>query len=302
MENPNGKISVIIVNYNAGKTLVDCISSVINHVDEIVIADNTSVDDSLKSVENFFSDSPKLHIIRNSDNLGFAKACNIGYRISSGTSILFLNPDCILEPDTVELLNHCLRSDAAIGMVGGLILNEDGSEQAGGRRMIPTPLSSITRAFGLSWLSVRYPLIFPDFNLHKQPLPDSPTGVEAISGSCMLVKKSALEDVGLLDESYFMHCEDLDWCMRFRQNGWKILFVPEAKVLHHKGTCSISRPIFVEWHKHKGMIRFYHKFFQDQYPRVLMGLVTVTVWMRFGAVTVYHGVRQVARRLGVLRG
>lgn len=296
------EISVVVVNYNSGKSITDCISSIINQVQEIIVVDNASTDASLKSVENVFKNNPKLHIIRNSYNLGFAKGCNIGFRRSSGTSILFLNPDCVLEPDTVALLNHCLHDDGACGMVGGLILNEDGTEQAGGRRMIPTPLSSIARAFGLSWLSVRYPLIFPDFNLHKQPLPNNPIDVDAISGSCMLVKKEALEDVGLLDEGYFMHCEDLDWCMRFSQKGWKILFVPDAKVLHHKGTCSRSRPIFVEWHKHKGMIRFYHKFFQDQYPRVLMGLVIVSVWMRFGVATVYHGVRQVVRRFGVLLG
>jgi GT2 family glycosyltransferase len=86
--------------------------------------------------------------------------------------------------------------------------------------------------------------------------------------------------------------------MRFQQKGWKILFVPDAPVLHHKGTCSRSRPIFVEWHKHKGMMRFYRKFFRHQYPGIVMWLVTVGVWLRFGAVAMLHAMHTVGRRLG----
>jgi hypothetical protein len=113
------------------------------------------------------------------------------------------------------------------------------------------------------------------------PLPDRPVEVEAISGAFMLVRRSALEKVGPLDEGYFLHCEDLDWCMRFKQAGYQILFVPDVVVSHVKGGCSVNRPVFVEWHKHKGMIRFYRKFFRQRYPGVLMGLVFAAVWARF---------------------
>ncbi|MBU2621341.1 MAG: hypothetical protein KKD92_03365 [Proteobacteria bacterium] len=82
----------------------------------------------------------------------------------------------------------------------------------------------------------------------------------------MLVRGRAVNEIGIMDECYFMHCEDLDWSMRFRQKGWKIFFIPGARVVHHKGVCSKSRPVFVEWHKHKGMLRFYNKFFRHQYP------------------------------------
>jgi len=87
--------------------------------------------------------------------------------------------------------------------------------------------------------------------------------------------------VGLLDEAYFLHCEDLDWFMRFRQQGWRVLFVPDVSIVHAKGVCSSSRPVRVEWHKHKGMLRFYRKFFRHQYPLPLMVLVFVMVWIRF---------------------
>ena len=99
-------------------------------------------------------------------------------------------------------------------------------------------------------------------------------------------------DVGLLDEGYFLHCEDLDWCMRFRKRGWKIMFVPDARVFHQKGACSKTRPIFVEWHKHKGMMRFYSKFFRHQYPGILFWIVGFGVWLRFGIIALNYSVKK----------
>jgi GT2 family glycosyltransferase len=141
-------------------------------------------------------------------------------------------------------------------------------------------------------MSIWWPKLFFDFYLHKQPLPLEPIEVEAISGALMLICRVALDDVGLWDEAYFLHCEDLDWCMRFRQKGWRILFVPDAPVLHHQGHSSRSRPLFVEWHKHKGMVRFYKKFFGRQYPGVLMGLVGLAVWVRFSAIFVGYWLKR----------
>ncbi len=277
-------ISVIVVNYNAGSLLTDCISSVITQADEIVVVDNASSDISLETCLNRFQDNPKQKIIKNNSNLGFAKACNIGALNSKGDYLLFLNPDCQMHQGSVDALKDVITQEKNFGMVGGLLINPDGSEQGGGRRAIPTPWRSFVRAFGLSRLSSRWPELFDDYHLEKQPLPDSPVEVDAISGACMLVKREAVDDVGLWDEDYFLHCEDLDWCMRFRQNGWRILFVPSAKVTHELSACSKSRPYFVEWHKHKGMLRFYHKFFRNQYSGILWLLVVVGVWLRFGFV------------------
>jgi hypothetical protein len=90
--------------------------------------------------------------------------------------------------------------------------------------------------------------------------------------------------------------------MRFRRKGWKIFFLPDAPVVHHKGACSQSRPIFVEWHKHKGMMRFYHKFFRRQYPGIVMWLVALGIWLRFMAVALYYTARRAGRAIGVGRG
>jgi len=293
-------LSTIIVNYNAGDLLRACVNSLLN-CDleiEVIVVDNASADASLDKLAGL----PNLKVIRNPSNLGFAAACNIGIQVASAPILLFLNPDCFLEPDTITKLMQAQQTDAQVGMVGGLLVNLDGTEQAGGRRAIPTPWRSFVRAFGLARFADRWPRVFFDFHLHKQALPLDTIEVEAISGACMMVKLQVLQDVGGWDEGYFLHCEDLDWCMRFRQRGWKILFVPSAKITHALGVCGRSRPIFVEWHKHRGMIRFYNKFFRHQYPGGLMALVTLGVWLRFLLVAVYYTFKRVGHKLGVLRG
>jgi GT2 family glycosyltransferase len=167
-----------------------------------------------------------------------------------------------------------------VGMAGCLIRNPDGTEQAGCRRAVPTPWRTMVRTLCLNKLFPRHPR-FQSFVLGGQPLPAEPVPQEAISGAFMLVRRAALEEVGALDEGYFLHCEDLDWCMRFRQASWQILFVPHAEALHYKGYCSRDRPVFVSWHMHKGMARFYRKFFRHQYPAPLMVGVFGAVWVRF---------------------
>ena len=293
-------VSAIIVNYNAGSILTETVNLLLNSdsVAQVIVVDNCSTDDSMKSIENLAISQSHLLCIRNNKNMGFAKSCNIGVVAAEGNDyLLFLNPDCLPDKDALEKLLLCMKSLQQTGMAGPLVLNPDGTEQAGGRRAVPTPWRSFVRIFGFVYFRKRYPKLFSDFLLHEEALPGSPVEVEAISGSCMLVNHAAMKDVGLLDEGYFLHCEDLDWCMRFRQRGWKIMFVPDAHVIHHKGACSKTRPIFVEWHKHKGMMRFYGKFFRHQYPGILMWIVTAGVWLRFCAIAVSYGVHHIGQRL-----
>lgn len=296
------QVSVIVVNYNAGMLLTECIASILPQSSEVIVVDNASQDSSVEECERIYGGQLNFKIIRNNENLGFAAACNIGFQAANGEAVLFLNPDCQLSQNAVNEMSRALFSDEQCGMVGGLLVNPDGTEQGGGRRAVPTPWRSFVRAFGLHRLANRWPRLFYDFHLHRQPLPETALEVEAISGACMMVKREAVDDVGLWDEAYFLHCEDLDWCMRFRANGWKILFVPTTEVVHQLGACSHRRPFFVEWHKHKGMIRFYHKFFRHQYPLGLMGLVSLGVWLRFGLVCVYQAGKRVKGGLERQRG
>jgi GT2 family glycosyltransferase len=294
-------LSVIIVNYNSGIMLTECVRSALKQVQQVIVVDNASFDESVMRLAKTFSLEKGVVVIHAGRNLGFAAACNLGIPAATGEYLLFLNPDCVLEPGALRRMVEVLEVNPAVGMVGGLLIDPDGAEQGGGRRAVPTPWRSLVRASGLYRFADRWPSLFFDFYLHKQPLPDAPVEVDAISGALMLVRRGALKDVGPLDEGYFMHCEDLDWCVRFRHRGWKIMFVPDACVVHHKGACSKTRPIFVEWHKHKGMMRFYRKFFRNQYPGILMWIVTLGVWLRFGTLATWYSVRKAGSIVGIGR-
>lgn len=241
----------VIVNFNAGGFLRDAVESLLQSasVARVYIVDNASDDASLAFLE--LTQTGRVTVIRNTANIGFAAACNVGLARSTSESVLLLNPDCRVLEGAVEYLIKWLRSDARVGMVGPLLLNPDGSEQAGGRRKFPMPRLVIERAIAATWLGQYLPTRRGPFS---EPLPSQAAAVEAISGACMMVRRASATAVGPLDEGYFLHCEDLDWCMRFHQQGWRVLFVPEARVIHVKGVSSRRRPLAAEYHKHRGMI------------------------------------------------
>jgi nucleoside-diphosphate-sugar epimerase/GT2 family glycosyltransferase len=289
--------SVCIVNYNAGVLLSDSVRNVLasSVPVEVFVVDNGSSDESIEILRERIGPDPRLRIIETGRNLGFAKAANIALGRAIGDFCLILNPDCLVLPDTLEKAINAILLDPQVGMAGCLIRNPDGSEQAGGRRSVPTPWRSFVRVLNLDkWLPA-HPRLHT-FLLNLDPIPDRPISVEAISGAFMLVPQKSLKQVGPLDEGYFMHCEDLDWCMRFRQAGWKIAFVPDAQAVHYKGTCSKSRPVFVEWHKHRGMVRFYRTYFLHQYPWPLMIAVITGVWARFAMLASLSLVARVLQR------
>lgn len=275
-------ISVIIVNFNAGHFLSDCVRSVLASTVpvEAIVVDNRSTDNSMDILRRDFPAEDRLKIIENQENLGFAKANNIALPVAQGDYLLFLNPDCLIRPDTLSRMLTVMEQHPQTGMAGCLILNPDGSEQSGCRRAVPTPWRTFVRLTRLYKFSKYHPKL-NSFIQTDVPLPTEPVGIEAISGAFMLVRRSALEKVGPLDEGYFMHCEDLDWCMRFRQAGFQILFVPDIEILHVGGVCSASRPALVEYYKHRGMVRFYRKFFRHQYPTGLMWLVMAGIGIRY---------------------
>lgn len=277
------QVTVIIVNFNAGTLLTECVNSVLSSTIpvQVIVSDNGSSDNSIEYLEKAIV-SDDLTIIRNKKNLGFSKANNIALKSIENNSdyVLFLNPDSIIQPDTLERMLPEIEKRPEVGMAGCLIRNLDGSEQAGCRRRIPTPWRTLVRTFKLNYL-FKNNKKFQCISMVNTPLPTEPTELEAISGAFMLVRMNAILDVGTMDENYFLHCEDLDWFMRFIQHNWKILFVPDVEIQHYKGHCSKNRRVRVEWHKHQGMLRFYRKFFKHQYPFPLMMLVHIAVYVRF---------------------
>lgn len=254
----NDVVSVVIVNFNSGELLTDCVRSVLASTVPVIIhvVDNASQDESLFLLQQSVCNDKRVHVVKNADNLGFAQAANLVLSDTSSDYLLFLNPDCLIRPDTLADFISVMDKNPQAGMAGGLVRNFDGSEQAGCRRSVPTPWRTLVRIFYLDkfFPNSKY---FENFVLTCQPLPDKPIDVEGISGACMFVRRSALDAVGPMDEAYFLHCEDLDWFMRFRAKKWRILFVPDIEVVHVKGGCSRKQPIRVLWYKHRGMIRFY---------------------------------------------
>lgn len=291
-------LGVIIVNYNAGDLLADCVQAVLASaaVDlELIISDNGSGDRSLTRVRERAGRDPRLTILEHGANLGFARGNNLALAHTRAPYLLILNPDCIVAPDTLRQLLDFMEATPDAGMAGCVVRNPDGSEQRASRRRLPDP-----------WIGLVYFLrlerLFPRLArgrrlvLNKEPLPDRPVPVEAVSGALMLVRRTALEAVGPLDEGYFLHCEDLDWFVRFRRSGWKLYLVPQVRVVHHQGGCSSGNPVAVEWHKHQGMTRFFRKFQFRAYPLPFSLLVIAGVWVHFGLFLAAHGLRRLTGR------
>lgn len=200
-------VSIVIVNHNAGALLTRCVHAALEQAQEIIVVDNASEDLSIAQLTHSFPGQNRLNIIATGRNSGFAAGCNTGLSAATQPYILFLNPDCLLQENSLQRMVRVLESDAATGMVGGYLVNPDGTEQGGGRRAIPTPWRAFVRAFGLYRLEKYWPRLFFDFHMNKQPLPQAPIEVEAISGALMLVRRQAIDDAGPWDEQYFLHCE-----------------------------------------------------------------------------------------------
>jgi hypothetical protein len=195
-----------------------------------------------------------------------------------------------------------MEATPAAGMAGCIVRNPDGSEQKASRRRIPDPWVGLVRYLHLERFSSRITQS-KRLNLVDEPLPDRPVPVQAVSGSFMLVRREALDEVGPLDERYFLHCEDLDWFARFARSAWKIYFVPDVEVVHFQGACSRGRPVRVEWHKHRGMVRFFRKFQAQDYPLAFRLLVIAGIWSHFAVLASVEGMRRVAASLArVLAG
>jgi GT2 family glycosyltransferase len=302
LEVRGGLTSVITVNFDAGVHLVATARSVLSSTAPVewLCVDNGSTDSSLEELRRAVGADPRVRILENGTNLGFARANNRAIRDSRGDWVLLLNPDCQVRPDTIERMRATVARFPRVAVAGCLVQNPDGTEQAGCRRETPTPGKALVRATGLGRVARRLRWDgagFRDFVRQGDPLPEGPVEVDAVSGAFMLVSRAAMADVGLLDEGYFLHCEDLDWCERFRRAGHRVLFVPHVTVVHDKGVSGRSRPVRVLWHMHRGMVRYYGKFFRQEYPAGLFGLVAFGVWLRFAVLASRAVVRRTAARV-----
>ena len=275
------KTHIIIVNYNAGDWLLRSVQSALDFSQgPVTVVDNASTDGSIKRTQNALQ-SERLDWQLNTQNLGFAAANNQALKSFTGDYAVLMNPDCELNEDTLTHILVAMESDPMIGLASCRILNEDGSLQASCRRRFPTPWSAFVRLLALNKLFPNNPK-FVDFDYGDQISQKSTIEyVEAISGAFMVVKHEAFKQVGMLDESYFMHCDDLDWCKRFELSNWKVAFVPSAELIHAKGVSSKSRPIRVLYTLHMGMNRFFDKFYKREYSWPLRAFVKMGIVASF---------------------
>jgi len=229
-------ISVIIVNYNVKDLLLQCINSILasKNLDvEIIVVDNNSFDGSLELISSKFRDFANIKTIANKENVGFAKANNIGVKSATGDYLLILNPDTILQEDTLEKSLGYLKSHPDIGALTCKLILPNGKLDLACRRSFPTPAVSFYRMVGLSKLFPKsktfgkYNLTFLDEN--------SICEVDAIVGAFMMMNKNVFEKVGGFDEDYFMYGEDIDLCFRIKSAGYKICYYPETSIVHYKG-------------------------------------------------------------------
>jgi GT2 family glycosyltransferase len=279
---PYPSLGVVVVNFNAGDVLIDCVRSVLHSAARpgIHVVDNASGDDSITRLEAEFGHEKALKVTLNRQNIGFSRAVNQAAFSLDTEYLLILNPDCVLGDHALERLLEAVVADAGAGLAGPLVRTPDGEMEAACLRRFPRPWDSFVTASGL-WRLGRWFSAFAGVGDSAREIPRRVLEVEATSGACMLVRRAALSEVGYLDEDFGFHFEDLDLMWRLKEAGWRCLFVPAAEATHVKGWSSSGRPLWVHWQKHRGMVRFYRKCLSSQYAFPVGALVVLGTWLHF---------------------
>lgn len=276
------RLRIIIVNYNAGESLLACVEAALANPGTfaVAVADNASTDGSIAALETSFGGDSRLEVHRSDENLGFAQAVNRMARGATERYLLVLNPDCMLCEGALETLIEALDRDPGAAVAGPWVTDSSGRVQKGTWRRFPDPWRSLMTLTGLHRLSARAPALEGLDHPRGEP-PPAITRVEAVSGACMLLRRTAAESVGFFDEAYAMHCEDLDLMYRLHQKGFHCLLVPAARAVHLGGVSSASRPWWVHRQKHVGMQRYFRKFRARDHAAPVRWLVYAGIWCHY---------------------
>ena len=250
-------LSAVVVTYNSREHIAACLRSLAGArgalAMEVVVVDNASADGSVAEAR-----AAGARVVETGDNLGYARAVNRGTRATTGEFVLVLNPDCVVAPGALVALHAWMRANPRCAIAAPRILNTDGSVEFSARSF-PTHLTFLFNRYSLAtrlwpgnpW-SRRY--LLSDWD-HA-----SDRAVDWVSGACMLVRRSAIEQVGGMDEAYFMFNEDVDWCHAMKRAGWSVDFVAAAEITHHIGASKgrVSDKVILE--RHRGMIHYFRKY------------------------------------------
>lgn len=273
------KLSIIIVNYNVSCFLEQALDSVFkalkNVEGEVYVVDNHSVDNSLEMLAAKF---PQVHVIANQENVGFSKANNQAIRIATGEYVLLLNPDTLVESDTFEKCIHFMDEHPEAGGLGVKMVNGKGEFLPESKRGIPFPAVAFYKLFGLSKL---FPKSQRFGTYHLTYLSnDEIHSVEVLSGAFMFMRRSVLDQVGLLDEDYFMYGEDIDLSYRILQGGYKNYYFPETRIIHYKGESTKTGSLNYVHVFYKAMQIFAQKHFSQKNAKLFNILIDCAIWFR----------------------
>jgi N-acetylglucosaminyl-diphospho-decaprenol L-rhamnosyltransferase len=246
-------LSIIIVSWNTCKLLENCLGSILANPPtspfENWVVDNASTDDSPRMVRDKF---PQVHLVENRENVGFARANNQAIPQCAGKYILLLNPDTLVTSGALQALADFLDQHPEAGAAGARILNPDGSLQISSHPR-PTLPREFWRLFHLDRISpyAEYPLTKWETNQAQN--------VDVLMGACLLLRREVLDEVGFLDEDYFIYSEEVDLCYRIQRAGWRLFWVPQAEVVHFGGQSTQQAPTEMFLNLYHGKIKYFRK-------------------------------------------
>lgn len=269
-------VAVVIVTADSGESLRDCVRQALaeSEVTELWIVDNASIDDVPRQVAGEWTADGRVHLLPQTRNLGFGAGVNRGARHTVADHLLILNPDCMLSPGSIGRLLNSLDRLPRAGLIGAVICDAEGRPDPASRRRDPLlarALATLTGRKQVEGVTVQGPWL------------SGPIACDAVSGALMLLPRVAWQAVGGFDEGYFLHCEDLDLCRRLRDQGYGVWLDGAVRVEHGKGGSSRHRPVFVSWHKHRGMWRWFRRHDPAARRLWLAAMVWSGIWLHFAA-------------------
>ena len=273
------KLSIIIVNYNVKFFLEQCLISVTKAVEgienEIIVVDNNSIDGSIKMLKEKF---PEVHLIENSENYGFSKANNQAINECRGEYILLLNPDTLLEDDTLKKILAFADETPKAGGIGVKMIDGKGRFLPESKRSLPTPevafykISGLSKIFPNSKTFGKYHLTYLDENEINE--------VDVLSGAFMLLRKSVIDKIGLLDETFFMYGEDIDLSYRITKAGYKNYYFPKTRIIHYKGESTKKSSVNYVFVFYRAMIIFAKKHFSKNNAKLFSIIINTAIYFR----------------------
>ncbi|MCR4660021.1 MAG: glycosyltransferase family 2 protein [Bacteroidales bacterium] len=287
-------LSVVIVNYNVKYFLEQCLESVFASETggtelEVFVVDNNSVDNSVQMVQNRF---PQVQLIANTDNVGFAKANNQALRQCSGDYLLLLNPDTLVERDTFARCIDFMQQHPTCGGLGVKMIDGKGNYLRESKRGFPSPETSFYKLTGLTRIFPHSKRFAAYYMGHLSE--DETNEIEILPGAFMMFSRSAFNAVGLLDESYFMYGEDIDYSWRIKLAGYKNYYLPSARIIHYKGESTKKGSMNYVYTFYNAMAIFARHYFSGSNARIFNMLLQTAIWLRAGLSFLQRIARQVA--------